>query len=276
MDELKGLGFDKVRRSHNNDQLSSILKRHESGAVCFEKYSDNELWDKADGHMTYDLFFGGNTLSYANRLRLIERLQEQYDHNRNFRRLLDLPPELRRRVYEFYVADFPFTLKLPAQPPLARTCKILRQEVLPVFYGTLEFEIHIKQGFGDHFYKFHESNKTQLFLTRLAAVDVACIRRLKVVIKRQLGGFMSDKTHETSMICSIDLDSMDGFSTAAEVTVRRGELLKEEWLTARMRDKLRHVILQLVESLQIAEDGKRRFTIQAIHSLRGCVEKALL
>lgn len=68
--------------------------------------------------------------------------------------LLKLPPELRNYIYELALVE-PYTMDLEAedvagriaevvlQPDLTRTCKQIRQEALPIFYGRNTFEIYV-------------------------------------------------------------------------------------------------------------------------------------
>jgi hypothetical protein len=72
------------------------------------------------------------------------------DEGSTFSRLLDLPPEIRNMIYEFYMDSFraaPYTvyetrvLLLPDQPPLGRVSRQLRQEVLPLFYESFCFQL---------------------------------------------------------------------------------------------------------------------------------------
>ena len=67
---------------------------------------------------------------------------EQYDdeHN-NFHRFLDLPPELRERIYIQYLItyDDPNSKR---QPPISYASSIVRREVLPLFYECCRFELH--------------------------------------------------------------------------------------------------------------------------------------
>lgn len=75
---------------------------------------------------------------------LVEALLEA-DKDRKFTKICDLPPELRLRICEFYVSDFNRNKGLccPAQPPLARTNRLFRQDVLPLFYSNCRFHVDI-------------------------------------------------------------------------------------------------------------------------------------
>ncbi|KAI5359876.1 hypothetical protein Slin15195_G117360 [Septoria linicola] len=68
----------------------------------------------------------------------------QRDHWMNphtFHRFLDLPPELRNRIYETYFAEFKTPLYAPSQPPITKVSRQLRAETLAMFYGSSTFRI---------------------------------------------------------------------------------------------------------------------------------------
>lgn len=79
------------------------------------------------------------------RRQLISALQQHGD-GQTFDKFLQLPNELQGLVSEMYM-DFASTLDTPAQPPLARTCRHLRQLVLPIFYSTQRFALSYHSGF---------------------------------------------------------------------------------------------------------------------------------
>lgn len=56
------------------------------------------------------------------------------DKYRTFPLFTDLPVELRANIYE-YVCVSNTALRHPAQPPICRASKQLREEALPIFYG---------------------------------------------------------------------------------------------------------------------------------------------
>ena len=66
---------------------------------------------------------------------------------------MDLPPELRHRIYGYAVTSaeallFPSVCKhtsapLSAQPSITRVCRQMRKEALPLFYVLNKFEAHV-------------------------------------------------------------------------------------------------------------------------------------
>ncbi|KAK4496620.1 hypothetical protein PRZ48_012600 [Zasmidium cellare] len=67
---------------------------------------------------------------------------EKADESQTFDRFLDLPPELRERIYGMYMAEFPRTLTFPTQPPLTLTSRLLRKEALPLFFKETAFNLY--------------------------------------------------------------------------------------------------------------------------------------
>jgi hypothetical protein len=112
----------------------------------------------------------------------------QADAERRFTNFVNLPAELRNLVYEFYVGDFgterypgdpPVTLGLtcPVHPPLSRVSRMLRHEVLPIFYGQCAFRLMLEWSTGSG--RLHFTDGALLFLHTLSSKNVACLRRLE-------------------------------------------------------------------------------------------------
>ncbi|KAK5127361.1 hypothetical protein LTR85_006700 [Meristemomyces frigidus] len=65
------------------------------------------------------------------------------DMHPNFHRFMKLPAELRNQIYGYHLADFRKPIYAPSQPPLSTTCRLIRQEFLPLFYSTCIFEVRL-------------------------------------------------------------------------------------------------------------------------------------
>ncbi|KXT03366.1 hypothetical protein AC578_3960 [Pseudocercospora eumusae] len=65
------------------------------------------------------------------------------DENLTFRKFLDLPPELRCRIYDCYTKEFPANLRRPTQSPLARIHPVIPTELLPIFYRSATFNLEL-------------------------------------------------------------------------------------------------------------------------------------
>lgn len=81
------------------------------------------------------------------------------DSKPTFSRFLDLPPEIRERIYELRYLDDIRLLDIPSyniseikEPSLTRVSKLVRKEALPIFYSTYCFAMSIlpTSGVTDH------------------------------------------------------------------------------------------------------------------------------
>jgi hypothetical protein len=66
------------------------------------------------------------------------RMLSVADAHETFEKLLELPRELRCRIYELYFRSFD-VLDQPVQPPISQVSRLLRTETLPVFYEVCHF-----------------------------------------------------------------------------------------------------------------------------------------
>ncbi|KAK3659770.1 hypothetical protein LTR56_001134 [Elasticomyces elasticus] len=64
---------------------------------------------------------------------------ESADQQTTFERFMDLAPELRISVYEYYLTGLPKVLYCPVQPPLSRICRQIRTEIMPMFCNMTLF-----------------------------------------------------------------------------------------------------------------------------------------
>ena len=72
---------------------------------------------------------------------------EQYDDEHNtFHRFLDLPPELRERIYTEYFNTYNEDDNPKCQPPISCTSRIVPREALPLFYECCLFSIRAATG----------------------------------------------------------------------------------------------------------------------------------
>lgn len=72
---------------------------------------------------------------------------ERYDDEHNtFHRFLDLPPELRERIYTQYLNDYNEDDNPKCQPPISYASRSVRREALTLFYECCLFSIRAATG----------------------------------------------------------------------------------------------------------------------------------
>lgn len=120
------------------EQLANLISRFERGLLNYASYDAKTLRE----------FAAARSLQCSRKGRLSQKaiigVLEHADDNARFERMLELPAELRVRIYEYYCLDLGqrFALGLGIvplehrQPPLTLVCRLLRQESLQIFYDT--------------------------------------------------------------------------------------------------------------------------------------------
>lgn len=103
-----------------------MINRYLRGERCHETLSDMELRKARFG--ANDLWRERDKMSYSGRMELIQTLRERETDpcGTSFKRFQQLPPELRARVYEYYIVSFPKCLRTPVWQPAS--FYILRKE----------------------------------------------------------------------------------------------------------------------------------------------------
>jgi hypothetical protein len=108
------------------------------------------------------------------------------DEVQTFTKLFDLPPEIRQMVYGFYMCEFGIDydgrrkLYFPSHPPLARVNRMLRQEVLSIYYETFLFFLRFSNRLSQR--KWEPEYGTQDFLSSIPSPLVGKITQLDVMI----------------------------------------------------------------------------------------------
>ncbi|KAK4496630.1 hypothetical protein PRZ48_012610 [Zasmidium cellare] len=97
--------------------------------------------------------------------------------------LLDLPPELRLHVYEWYMAGFPRELQSPIQPPLTRVCRLIRKESTPIFYQACHFRINMSPSLRGNKRRLRFDNDDHHFLMALLPSRLAFIQNFKLCFR---------------------------------------------------------------------------------------------
>ncbi|KAK5127359.1 hypothetical protein LTR85_006698 [Meristemomyces frigidus] len=183
-----------------------------------------------------------------------------------FRRFTDLPPELRSRVYTFYMAALPDMLTTPSQPPLARTSKLIRNEALPVFYNECTFELMFvrinrrdSQGVCESILR--PTQDTICFLETLTKESVEDIRNLQISLATR---DTPDKGYlHPFCTCAIRLSNVGtGYSVRVQKLVLN-HTNEREGKKAAVRKGLGGVL----ESV-LVKDGKLKLRVGDIYAMR--------
>jgi hypothetical protein len=165
----------------NKAQLQKLLRRIDCELICYQICSMAEL-EKFVADRKIVITPG---LSHKSRKRLLVDALMAADDQLEFHRFLDLPPELRNRVYELSMIHYPTKFRGPSHPPLPRTCKLLRQEVLPIFYARSIFELEFIRFdvYGENeFEPWTEDDSTELFFGLTPPAYVGCIRQFIIEV----------------------------------------------------------------------------------------------
>jgi hypothetical protein len=104
----------------------------------------------------------------------------QADRDRTFNRFSELPAELRKSVYEYYIADWMSdALYVPSQPPLARINRLIRSEVLPLFYSECRFILYFEQVKRNQPH-LRPNDDSNFFLSNVSASHLSDIGKLEL------------------------------------------------------------------------------------------------
>ncbi|KAF2766410.1 hypothetical protein EJ03DRAFT_178933 [Teratosphaeria nubilosa] len=167
---LASVGYD-VPKSTTKKDLVAMMQSKDCGPMCYDQCTHKELVKFAASRR---IDISATKETTTNRRRIIRTLV-QADVERTFDRFMDLPPELRSRVYDYYLLGFAKVLHLPSQPPFARVHPTLRSELLPKFYRSKTFRLDFERRKPTT--KFTASLLTQLFLVHLRDEDVKEMRK---------------------------------------------------------------------------------------------------
>ena len=257
-DILSSAGYE-VKKSAKKNELRSLVQRVSMGRLCYDKCSHLELNEFA---ITRRLVDAGKS---PTKRWLADRLMADDDHC-SFTRMFDLPPELRKLIYEFYISDFnEESLEEPTQPPLARTCRMMRNEVLPLFYSTCTFDLKFSTmpSNGASRVRFRMDPRSFIFLTTLAPGCIGDIRLLDIQFRDAayvltVEDFWVDVDFNDAKLCYVDCtDGMKKNRRSIKMEVKK--VLKK---VARRQGRK-------------GRKGRKGLKLQDFYNLGAAVERAL-
>lgn len=144
-------------------------------------------------------------------IKVLKAQLEMADEEATFDRFLDLPPELRCLIYAFHFESFPsdsamrylrHVPRLKRQPPISFSCREVRREALPLFYGSCELEVKVNIPFGDVKMPFFKAldDTSAAFIKSTTTSNFARIRFLHLCFGSCRVGLMLDFTNEKDPI----------------------------------------------------------------------------
>lgn len=147
--------------------LMEAVGRCQRGLLCYKNCSITELRAFCDAR---SLTVPSNSTTVSR----LSRVLEIADDDATFPRFLDLPVELRVKIYELHFLDYAKMQTRHRQPPLTLVPQI-RAEALPLFYGCVTFTWHLTPwssppNIGHH---FHVSSRP---LLKMPAANLAQVR----------------------------------------------------------------------------------------------------
>jgi hypothetical protein len=124
-----------VKKSSDKAELLFHIKRAKRYMVCYLKCSTAELHQFVkDRNLIPSLPLSLSRTS-------LSKVLTTADEDLQLSRILDLPAELRKEIYEYYVDFFEDELTTRCPPPLAQLSKQLKAEVLPIFHRRCVFRL---------------------------------------------------------------------------------------------------------------------------------------
>ena len=156
-----------------------------------------ELFDRANrGFMSYDGCSVTELRSFANDRQLdldisgttkeeLVQLLDQADEEATFDHFLDLPAELRARIYTFHIIGFD-AMHSPTPPPITEVCQLVRKETLSLFYRIGRFKLELAAKYRDGFVIGRKDTNVRMtrplsrFLSGTRKLNLQLIQRLQL------------------------------------------------------------------------------------------------
>ena len=135
-DLLTGSNYS-VGKNVTKTRVIELINRMQRGLMSYDACTTSEL----------QMFIRDRGLSQPSAMmprskaKLMDILEKE-DESPTFTRLMDLPAELRVRIYSLYYKGFSRAIT-PREPPLAQVSRQVRTEALPLFYSTCIFKLLI-------------------------------------------------------------------------------------------------------------------------------------
>lgn len=143
-----------VKASSNRKQLVDALVRWQRGLLSYDACSSKEL-------KTFCSQRNVKVSKKPLKKELVDCLEDE-DEMATFDRFLDLPPELRNRIYSLHFDSIDTPLNLPQPPPITTVSRQVRQESLLLFYQTCRTIMSFHSDVSARTFGYRLSSKTQV------------------------------------------------------------------------------------------------------------------
>ncbi|KAK4958080.1 hypothetical protein LTR10_004505 [Elasticomyces elasticus] len=202
---------------------------------------------------------------------------ESADQHTTFGRFMDLAPELRVLVYEYYLAGLSKELYCPVQPPLSRICRQIRTEVMPMFCNLTVFclgmSVHGAGQAGKLCFNADESS----FLLGLGHSETMLVRKVCLVVDSVILGLPD---HRMYLYVAVKEDGLSSkvqagpMADSDDVVVAPLDAATKKRVRGMQRaiDTNASAVLKSV----VQRRGKEGVKMRDIYALRSIVEKAWL
>lgn len=162
------------------------MQRCERGLLSYDLYSFEQLRQFAEDRGIW-------VVSSSNKKDVVQFL-ERADDSLKFDKILELPAELRNRIYTAYYEALGVLPQKFTQPPLCTVSRQIRSEALPLFYATATFQIRFVHTYtgprsdprppfdGNGFSVTRLTTHTQALSAGLTDAKLAQIKRVAIVL----------------------------------------------------------------------------------------------
>lgn len=120
------------------ERVIRLRHRADRGLPSYDRTNNKELRNIASRRWP-----NSSTLNETSRRELIEMMEQADEEGQKFGRFLELPPELRVRIYELHFESFG-TVYGPSDPPITKVSRVVRQESLALFYQQVRYDMHFE------------------------------------------------------------------------------------------------------------------------------------
>ncbi|EMC97054.1 hypothetical protein BAUCODRAFT_436962 [Baudoinia panamericana UAMH 10762] len=199
------------------------------------------------------------------------RLLEDDDMHPKFHRFSELPPELRVKLYEYYVGEFRQPIYAPSQPPLSKTSSLLRRELLPIFYASCSFKIRLTRTDGRERALVTMPTRMLLFLHGTRPEHFALIKAIHICVAAGPMSFRASGQDDLMKVLEMQITLPTDEKDAVSVDLpHRDTLTQLSTQSVRFVRRLDRAVRKLFEA--VMRRGKNKVTREDIFALRRLFE----